>query len=51
MEVFFLRMVCSLAMLIGFGSWGIGKLLKQNPKVKRAATNGVVSLIARLFGV
>jgi hypothetical protein len=35
--------------LIGFGAWGIGKLLNKNPEVKKAATNGVVSLVTRFL--
>lgn len=33
----------------GFGIWGIRKLLNQNPRVKDAATSGVVGLIKRLL--
>jgi hypothetical protein len=49
MAMFLFHGFLLIASLIGFGSWGIGKLLNKNPKVKDAAANGVVSLIARLF--
>lgn len=44
MEVFFLRMVCSLVMLIGFGSWGIKKLAREHPKKARMAFRSAFSL-------
>jgi hypothetical protein len=36
---------------VGFGMWGIRKLLGQNPTVSKAASRGVASLISRLFGL
>lgn len=44
MEVFFLRMVCSVVMLIGFGSWGIKKLMREYPKTTGMAVRGAFSL-------
>jgi hypothetical protein len=36
-------------MLIGFGSWGIRKLLRENPTTGRLAKRGVMSLIKRFL--
>lgn len=44
MEVFFLRAVCLLVMLIGFGSWGIKKLMREHPKTTRVFFKGAFSL-------
>jgi len=49
MAVFFLQTVCLLVMLIGFGSIGIRKRFGQNPKVRDAVTDGIVSRINRMF--
>jgi hypothetical protein len=43
------RAMCLLVVVFGFGMWGIRKLLHQNPKVKDAVTDGVVSRIVRFF--
>jgi hypothetical protein len=41
-----------LAVIIvwGFGCWGIRKLLRENPKAGKAASDGAASLITRIFG-
>jgi flagellar biogenesis protein FliO len=49
MALFFVRMILLMVILIGFGSWGIRKFLNQNPKVKGAITDGIVSRITRFF--
>ncbi len=45
----FLDMFLGFVILWGFGCWGIRKLLRQNPKVNDAVTDGVVSGINRMF--
>ena len=49
MATFFFNMMLAVAFIIGLGSWSIRKLLNQNPKVKNAVTDGVVSRIMRFF--
>lgn len=49
MAASFLGAVGLFMMLFGFGSMGIRKLLNQNPKIKGAVTDGIVSRITRFF--
>ena len=49
MAEYFGNMILILIIWFGFGMWGIRKLLNQNPKVKNAVTDGIVSRIVRFF--
>ena len=50
MGEFFGNMIINMFVLVCFGAWGIGTLLKKIPTtVKDSATRGAAGLITRFF--